>query len=133
MDTSKAVSSIKQLYEEEGHLLADIRSQLVSADSGKSNRVTLNLTIDEGPSVTIDQVHVLGSSAFSEDDLKGQMDDTKEKTWWHLWSHPKFDKKKFEADKDRVIKFYRKNEYLDAVLVHVLGSSAFSEDDLKGQ
>src|ERR1051325_9628580 len=128
-DTSKAVSSIKQLYEEEGHLLADIRSQLVSADSGKSNRVTLNLTIDEGPSVTIDQVHVLGSSAFSEDDLKGQMDDTKEKTWWHFWSHPKFDKKKFEADKDRVIKFYRKNGYLDADLVS--DSTWYSEDKKK--
>lgn len=113
-DTGKTIASVKQLYEEEGHLLADVRSELAAEDSSKPNRVTLKLWIDEGPSVTIDKVHVSGSSAFSEDDLKGQMDDTKEKTWWHFWSHPKFDKKKFQADKERVLKFYRKNGYLDA-------------------
>ncbi len=116
-DTSKVIAAVKQLYEEEGHLLARVTSQLAAEDSSKPNRMTLRLSIDEGPSVTIDRVHVLGTSAFSEDDLKGQLDDTKEKTWWHFWSHPKFDKKKFEADKEKLLKFYRKNGYLDAEVV----------------
>jgi outer membrane protein insertion porin family len=128
-DTSKVVTAVKQLYEEEGHLLARIESRLVAEDSAKPNRMTLKLDIDEGPSVTIDRVHVVGSSAFGEDDLKGQMDDTKEKTWWHFWSHPKFDKKKFEADKDKVLKFYRKNGYLDADIV--ADSTWYSADKRK--
>ncbi|OLD81165.1 MAG: hypothetical protein AUI33_01255 [Ignavibacteria bacterium 13_1_40CM_2_61_4] len=91
-DTTRAIAAIRQLYGEEGHLLAVIRSELIAEDSSKPNRRTLELNIDEGPTVMIDRVIVAGSSAFSGDDLKGQMDDTKERTWWHFWSHPKFDR-----------------------------------------
>ena len=58
-----------------------------------------------------------GNTAISEGDVKGQMDDTHERTWWHFWSHPKFEKKKFETDKQKIIKFYRKNGYLDAEII----------------
>ena len=128
-DTSKAIAAVRQLYKEEGHLLAVLRGELVAEDSSKPNRQTLKLNIDEGPSVTIDRVIILGSAAFPGDDLKGQMDDTKEKTWWHFWSHPKFDRKKFEGDKDRILKFYRKNGYLDAEIVS--DSTWYSADNRK--
>jgi outer membrane protein insertion porin family len=128
-DLNKVIKSIKKLYEDEGHLLADVKSDTLEEDSTKQNYVTLRLTINEGPSVQLDKVHFNGNVAFSEDDLKGQFDDTKEKTWWHFWSHPKLDKKKFEADKDRLIKFYRKNGYLDAEVTS--DSTWYSQDKKK--
>jgi len=128
-DTTKAIAAIRQLYREEGHLLAVIRSELIAEDSSKPNRQSLKMNIDEGPTVMIDRVIVAGSAAFPGDDLKGQMDDTKERTWWHFWSHPKFDRKKFEADKDRILKFYRKNGYLDAEVVS--DSTWYSTDKRK--
>src|SRR5207247_2195140 len=123
-DIKKATGAVQRLYEEEGHLLAEVKTETTKVDS--NGRVVLKLLIDEGPSVTIDKVRFAGNSAFSEDDLKGQFDDTHEKTWWHFWSHPKFEKKKFEADKQRLIKFFRKNGYLDAEVIS--DSSSYGSD-----
>ena len=116
-EARKIANTIKKLYEGEGHLLAVVTSSTVPADTVTGNTVVLKIKIDEGRSVTLDKVHVAGGKVFSEDDIKDQLDDTKEKTWWHFWSHPKFDKKKFEADKQKVVKFFRKNGYLDAEVV----------------
>ncbi|MBI1806465.1 MAG: outer membrane protein assembly factor BamA [Ignavibacteria bacterium] len=113
-DINKIVKNVKHLYEEEGHLLAEITPETISEDTGKSNRAVLKLNVVEGPSITIAHVYINGNSALSEGDVKGQMDDIHEKTWWHFWSHPKFEKKKFEADKQKIIKYYRKIGYLDA-------------------
>ena len=56
-------------------------------------------------------------------------DDTKEKTWWQFWSHPKFDQKKFDADKEKVLKFCRKSGYLDAEIIS--DSTWYSADKKK--
>jgi len=113
-DVNRILQTVKKMYEEEGHLMAEIKSETVKDDSSKSSRVILKLDIDEGPRVTIDKIHFAGNVAVPEDDLKGTMDDTKEKSWWQFWSRPKLEKKKFEDDKDRVLKYYRKHGYLDA-------------------
>ncbi len=116
-DVTKAVRAVRNLYEEEGHLLAEVVADTIPVDSGRTNAKILKLKINEGPTVTIDKIHFAGNKAFSEDDLKGELDDTKEKTWWHFWSHPKFDRKKFDTDKEKLLKFFRKNGYLDAEIV----------------
>ncbi len=128
-DVNRIVGNIKALYEEEGHLLADIKTQTVPDDSGNPNRVVLKVNIDEGPSVRIDRIRFSGNKAISEDDLKDQMDDTEEKVWWHFWSSPKFDKKKYEADKQKVLKYYRKNGYLDAEIIS--DTTWYSQDKKK--
>lgn len=116
-DMTLLANNVKHLYEEEGHLLARITPETTIEDSTKGTGLVLTLRIEEGPAVTIDKVMFRGNKAFSEDDLKGELDETKEKTWWHFWSHPKFDRKKFEADKQKLVKFCRKNGYLDAEVV----------------
>jgi len=128
-ETKKITNNIKKLYEGEGHLLAEIASSTAPADTTTGNSVVLKIKIDEGPSVSINKIHVAGGNVFSEDEIKDQFDDTKEKTWWHFWSHPQFDRKKFEADKDRVLKFYRKNGYIDAEIVS--DSTWYSPDKRK--
>ena len=128
-ETRRIVNNVKHLYEDEGHLLAEITSSTSFVDSSKSNAVVLTLAVNEGPSVMIDKIHVAGGAAFTEDEIKDQLDDTKERTWWHFWSHPQFDKKKFEADKQRVLKFYRKSGYIDAEIVS--DSTWYSPDKRK--
>lgn len=128
-DVSSIVHNIKSLYEEEGHLLAEVTPDTSTADTGGGKKVVLKISIKEGPSVTIDRIDFAGNNAFSEDDLKGQLDDTKEKTWWHFWSHPKFEKKKFEKDKEHLLEFYRKNGYIDAEVVS--DSTWYSADKTK--
>ena len=116
-DVTRIVNNVKKLYGEEGHLLAEVKTESALEDTGKPNHVVLTIEVDEGPSVTIGTIHVAGNSAINEDDLKGQLSDTQEKTWWQFWSHPKFDKKKYEADKQKLMKYYRKSGYLDAEIV----------------
>ncbi|MBI1802926.1 MAG: outer membrane protein assembly factor BamA [Ignavibacteriae bacterium] len=127
-DINKAVKNVKRLYEDEGHLLAEVLPETASADPGKSNSVKLRLLIAEGAGVTLDKIKFDGNTAFSDDDLRGTFDDTKEKVWWQFWSHPRFDKKKFEADKQKLLKSYRKKGYLDA---EILSDSTWYSADKK--
>jgi outer membrane protein insertion porin family len=127
-DINRIIRSVKKLYEEENHLLAEVTPTTTIEDSSKKNLVTLELDIHEGPSVTIDRIRFAGNAAFSEDELKGEMDDISEKTWWQFWSSPDFNKDKYEKDKQRIVSFYRKNGYIDA---EITGDSLYYSEDKK--
>jgi outer membrane protein insertion porin family len=127
-DVRKIVTNVKKLYEEEGFLLTEIATETIPDTSDRSNGVVLRLDIHEGPDVRIGTIHFQGNSAIEEGDLKGAMDDTHEKSWWQFWSKPRLDRKKFEADKKRVVEYYRKNGYIDA---EVVGDSLWYSDDKK--
>ncbi len=113
----KITNSFKSLYAEKGMLLAEISTDNIIEDSTKPNRVVLRYNIDEGKIVKVEEIRVVGTEAFSESNIKGEMEDTKEKVWWMFWRTAKFEKGKYETDKEKVIKFYRKNGYLDAEIL----------------
>lgn len=113
-EINKSIKAIKKLYEEEGHLLAEITHELIVEDSSKSNRVVLLFNIDEGPIVKVREISFEGNSAFDDDDLRGEMAETKEKIWWMFWRGAKFDKAKYRDDKNLILKYYRKQGYIDA-------------------
>src|SRR5581483_5150544 len=58
-----------------------------------------------------------GNKAFDEDKLRGQLDDTKEKSWWQFWRTSKFDRKKFKDDLKHLLEFYHREGFLDAQVV----------------
>ncbi|HLX11447.1 MAG TPA: POTRA domain-containing protein, partial [Bacteroidota bacterium] len=110
-----SVEKIKALYSDEGHLLAKITTSTpATTDSTKSNKVSFVINIDEGPKVQIDRIIFNGNIAFEQGDLRGAMDDNKEKPWWGIFSHPRFDKHKLQSDEKKIVKFYRNRGYLDA-------------------
>jgi outer membrane protein insertion porin family len=127
-DLSRITSSIKTLYEEEGHLLATVKTETIIEDSSKSNQVKLKISINEGPRVKIKKISFTGNSAFDNGDLKGELENTSENKWWKFWSTPKFERKKYESDKELLLKFYRKNGYLDA---EILSDSTWYSEDKK--
>jgi len=125
-EINKIVRSVKKLYEEEGHLLAQIVPQTVVEDSARLNRVVLVLNIDEGPSVKIAEIRFEGNEQFDDGDLRGEMEETKEHVWWMFWRSAKFDRKKYEEDKNRVLQYYRRNGYIDA---EILSDSLWYSED----
>ncbi|MDI6765922.1 MAG: outer membrane protein assembly factor BamA [Bacteroidota bacterium] len=128
-DIYSTIKKIKQLYEEEGYLLASITPESVVENSNKPNRILLKLDIDEGTRVTIQKITFTGNKNFDDGDLKSEFEDISEKKWYHfILSSPKFERKKYEDDKARIIKFYRKNGYIDA---EVLSDSIWHSDDNK--
>jgi outer membrane protein insertion porin family len=113
-EVSKIVSAFKKLYEADGYLLAEIKPETIVEDTSKANRVVLKFNIDEGKKVKVDEIKFVGNKKYSSSDLKGEMDDTKERVWWMFWRSAKFEKDKYITDKEKIIKYYKKNGYLDA-------------------
>ena len=126
-DIRRMSAAIRDAYAKEGMLLTTVTAETSSALGARPNEVALMLRVDEGPSVTIDRISVEGTLAFSEDDIKDQMEDTEEKTWW-IFSNADFDPVKYRKDKEKVISFYRRAGYLDAEIV---SDSTWYSDDRK--
>jgi outer membrane protein insertion porin family len=128
-DIQKSINIIKSLEEEEGHFLAEVTPETFAPDTNKPNKVVLKLKVNEGPRITISKISFNGNKAFDDGDLKGEFEDTKEKKWYHfILSSPKFQKKKYEEDKKRILKFYKNNGYIDA---EILSDSIWYSDDKK--
>jgi outer membrane protein insertion porin family len=116
-DLSTMAYNIKKKYEDKGYLLATIKPELVPVADTTGAPVNLVVNIDEGKEVKIESITFSGDSAFDAGDLRGAMDDTKEKVWWMFWRSAKFDPKKYDDDKQKIIDFYRKNGYIDASIL----------------
>lgn len=81
------------------------------------DRIYLKILIEENDKVTVRSIAFEGNEFFSDSDLKGAMNEIEEKSWWKFWSGARFDRKKYEADKEEIIKFYRKNGFRDAEII----------------
>ncbi|QQS36731.1 MAG: outer membrane protein assembly factor BamA [Ignavibacteriales bacterium] len=81
------------------------------------DRILLKLDIEENEKVVVREIVFEGNEAFDDGDLSGEMSETEEAKWWKFWSSAKFDKKKFEEDKELIIKYYKKNGYRDAEIL----------------
>jgi len=116
-DLTTVVRTLKYEYDKEGYLNAVITPELRPAADTLKNRVNLVLNIEEGEDVKVDFIRFHGNTRFDDDDLKGEMAETKERTWWKIFATNKFDRKKYKGDKDLLIKYYRKNGFRDAEIL----------------
>jgi outer membrane protein insertion porin family len=109
-------NEVLKLYEKEGYLLANVDVKTTVVDSVR-NRVVLHIDIDEGPEVQVDRIEFDGNVLLSSGDLRGAMDETSEKHWWKFWSSAKFQPKKYEEDKKKIVDYYRKHGFRDAEIL----------------
>lgn len=92
------------------------------------SRVLLKIKIDEGNIVLVKTINFYGNKQFSKSKLISQFDETLEKRWWRFWKKEKFDRKNFEKDKEALVKFYKKNGFIDAT---VLSDSIYYDEKKK--
>jgi outer membrane protein insertion porin family len=123
-----ALQRLKRFYEEEGYLLTDIRYEVKENASG---RATVYFYIQESSYVTIERITWKGNKAFDNWSLNWYLEETKENNWWrNIFGRPRFDRKKFEEDKQKIINnVYRANGYRDARIIS--DSVYYSEDRTK--
>jgi outer membrane protein insertion porin family len=103
-------------YEGKGYLLAKIDITTEPVDTAK-NRVVVKMNIAEGKEVQVESITFEGNRAMTDGDLRGAMDEIKEKRWWRIFSSQNFDRKKYEEDKKKILEYYREKGYRDAEII----------------
>ncbi len=117
---SKIRQKIKEMYIEEGYLLAEVNIDTTAVQAGI---VDMTINIDEGPEVQVEQITFHENKAIDDDDLKDAMEEIQEDNWWRSAD---FNHKKYAEDLDRVVEYYRENGYRDAQILR--DSISYSDD-----
>jgi outer membrane protein insertion porin family len=115
------IDRILSLYEEKGYLLVDVEVERIPVE-GEEGHIDLKFTISEGQKVRVKRITFKGNREFTDKKLRGKMS-TKQKSFFRTGS---FEKDKYLEDKDKVVAFYKKNGYTDAV---ILGDSIWYSQD----
>jgi len=106
--------NLEKYYSDEGYGLAKVKvDKLISAN----NEARIRVKINEGEKLTVRNIDFQGNKSLSKSDLKGAMDETSEKVWWNIFDGATFDKKKYDQDKELILKLYREKGFKDAVIV----------------
>ncbi|NHZ86717.1 MAG: outer membrane protein assembly factor BamA, partial [Planctomycetia bacterium] len=128
-------SKVLDLYLEEGFRLATVDASLkkAKADTSDKNRKRadntrdLNIIINEGSRVKIENIVFVGNENISDRKLRKTLKDTKRQRWYFFWRSP-FDDNKYQDDKEKLKAFYQKRGYRDA---KVIADSIFYSEDKK--
>jgi outer membrane protein insertion porin family len=102
---------IKNLYEDKGYLKATVASN-IEPDKDDPEKAVLTFNIVEGAKVKVRRIAFVGNRAFTDDKLRSKIS-TKQKS---LFRGGSFDREKFKEDKKKIIDFYKKEGYIDAVV-----------------
>jgi len=113
-ELAAAQKRVKDLYEKQGYHFATVTVQAASSDSSNSD---LTVAINEGREMIVRHIEFEGNTSVASGDLRGAMDDTKEKKWWKIFSSSTFDAKKYEDDKKKIVDYYHSRGYRDAYIV----------------
>ena len=83
----------------------------------KKNLRNMNIDINTGPRVKIDEINFIGTSQLSKAKLQKVMKNTKQKKIYRFWKRSKFIPSDFEDDKLAIIKKYKEKGYRDARII----------------
>ncbi len=113
-DVERARQRIDSLYEAQGYYLAEVRPQIVPADSG-SARVIFEIT--EGRRVAIAAIRIEGNRDFRDDQIVGAMRTRPEGFWW--FQQGEFSDDRLREDLERRLpEFYGGRGYIDFRVAH---------------
>ncbi len=113
-DVERSKQIIKDHYAEDGYLNATVDVVRQEAEDG---RINLTFNVNRGERVRVSNIRFEGNEQFSDRRLRGQFDETKQRSWWRFWRSATFDPDAFEMDLDLVIDYYNENGYFDARIV----------------
>lgn len=114
-----ATNNIKDYFHEKGYLNTsiDITQRNDTIQQLQNNFVIITFNIDKGKKMKIKDIEFEGNVALESKKLRGALKDTKEKTLINLFKSAKFNKKKFEADKDNLIDYMQSKGYRNALIL----------------
>ncbi|MGB9851571.1 MAG: outer membrane protein assembly factor BamA [Candidatus Kapaibacteriota bacterium] len=117
---------IKRKYQDEDLPFAMVKAELIPTDT--QNYFHLVVNIDEGFKYKVESITFVGNNSLSNDELAGAFKETKTKHWWQFWRSANFEPKKYEEDKDLLLKYCRNNGFID---FEILGDTVIYDDKEK--
>ncbi|HEX9957961.1 MAG TPA: outer membrane protein assembly factor BamA, partial [Fibrella sp.] len=113
-DIKNAQLAVRKYYIEKGYLNAKVKVTTIP-DSTRNN-ATMRVQITKGEKVKISDIEFAGREEVSESALRSKMKGTKQMRFGRVFSPSKFIPKKFEEDKGKLVDYYNKLGYRDAVI-----------------
>jgi outer membrane protein insertion porin family len=109
-------NNVKAYYIEKGYLFTEVTIEEVK-DTNFVNREQLNVYVKKNSKVKVHSINFTGNKNIKESKLKHAMRETKEKTWWKIFTSGKYLEDKYEEDKKSIIAKYNDEGYRDAYIV----------------
>lgn len=107
---------VENKYIEKGYLNCKVII-MVKPDTTEMFSSNMYVRVSLGEKIKIREIDIEGNEHFSDFQIKYEMDETKEKSWWKIFSSSKFIREEFEKDKIKILEKYRKDGYRDAKIV----------------
>jgi|LGOV01.1.fsa_nt_gb outer membrane protein insertion porin family len=89
-------------------------------DTAETNAVVMNIYVDRGERVKIDDIIFIGNDDIPSSKLRSAFKETKRRSFWNIFSSSKYTVKEYKEDLDLLIAYYKERGYRDA---RVLGDS----------
>ena len=116
-----SVRRILEMYRTTGRFGATVTPKLIELPQ---NRVNLVFEINEGSVTPIRRIRFVGNRAYSDSDLRDEIE-TKESAWWRFFGTADvYDAEKLNADKENLRKFYLSRGYADVRIVSAIAELA---------
>ncbi|MDB2653054.1 outer membrane protein assembly factor BamA [Flavobacteriales bacterium] len=107
---------VKEYFTEKGFLNANVSITQIT-DTAEVANVILEINIDKGEKIKINEINFNGVTKFKIKKLKRQLKDTKEKSFFRIFKTSKFLDEAFETDLQSIVALYNEKGYRDARIV----------------
>jgi outer membrane protein insertion porin family len=125
---NRAEKTITDHYVEKGFLNTKV-TIVQKDDPDMANNVILNILVDKGERVKIEEIDFEGNEFFSDKQLRHQLKETKQKDW-NIFKGSKFIEDKYKEDRENLIKFYNENGFRD---FRIIKDSSYTYTDDQGK
>ena len=95
-------------------------------DTAETNAVIMNIYVDRGSRVKIDDIIFIGNETIPDSKLRSAMKETKRKSLWNIFNSSKYTVKEYKEDLDHIISYYKERGFRDA---RIMGDSLVSIPD----
>jgi outer membrane protein insertion porin family len=113
-EVAKGETAIRKLYEDKGYSLAGARAQ--TGTPGADYRTSLDVQIDEGNKIAIEEIRFKGNRGLDDDELRDAMKTKTDGFFW--WQDGEYREDVLRADlNDRLPRVYADHGYLDFTVV----------------
>lgn len=113
-------------YRDKGYYNTEVRIT-EEPDPNKKNMVRLQIYVNKGPRVKINNIIFAGNENVPSAKLRRLFKDTKRKAWWRVFKRSKFIEDTYNEEKLSIVGYYNTLGYRDATLV----ADTFYQNDSK--